>query len=100
MFNKKAQKSLGLIFFIGLFLIFVTSIIYVMTNQITTKEILPISENLIDDSSMINETQKQDLKEENNKFMDFWHTLPFIFVILGVVYMIVKSITRGDKYRF
>lgn len=94
-------RSLGIVVIMVLFMLFAGGILFVITNQVMTNEILPISNDLIDGSNAINDTAKEEIKSSNDKYMNYWKSIPFIIVFIAVLYMLIASFTRrGDEYEY
>lgn len=93
--NKKGQSP-GIAWIIGLLLLFALAIGFIVFNQVLTVHIYPQAELLINSSPYLNSTQVTETIGENDKYMAYWNTMPFIFVFLIVVFVIMAAIRRGD----
>lgn len=94
--NNKGQSA-GIAWIMGLILLFALGIAYVVTNQVLVNHVQPLSDTLIDGSPHINATQKEDIKDNNSKYIDFWSFVPIFFVLLIMVSIIVATITADKR---
>lgn len=90
--NNKGQIGFGWI--LALFLLFVLGLIFIVTNQVLVNHVLPESDKLIENSNYLNESEINATKDKNDKFMDYWNTLPYIIVSLIAVFLVIMGI-RG-----
>lgn len=93
--DKRAQST-GFSLILGIIFLFLIGLGYVVFNQVMTNEISPISNELINNSPYVNETQYEELTGKNDKYLAFWHTMPFIIVILIAIFLITTSFRKGD----
>ena len=93
--NRKGQST-GFAFIIGIIFLFVLGLAYVIFNQVMTVHIQPISDNLINSSEHLNVTDANDLQANNDKYMSFWNSMPFIIVFLIVIYLLTSGFRKGD----
>ena len=94
--NKKGE-GLGIVWVIVILFLFLSGLAYVILNQVLTVNIQTSSDDLIDNSPYLNATEKADVKLENDKYMSFWHSMPFILVFLFILYLIVSGIRKGAR---
>jgi membrane protease YdiL (CAAX protease family) len=92
----KKGESVGFSWIIGIIFLFILGISFVIFNQVLTVHVEPLSESLINNSPYLNSTEIDDVKVQNDKFMAFWNSLPFIIVFIIVIYIIVTGFRRGD----
>lgn len=90
--NNKGQIGFGWI--LALFLLFVLGLIFIVTNQVLVNHVLPESDKIIENSNYLNESEINATKDKNDKFMDYWNTLPYIIVSLIAVFLVIMGI-RG-----
>jgi len=93
--HKKGQST-GFSWIVGIIFLFLLGLGYVVFNQVMTIHITDISSDLINNSPFVNETTYNELSSKNDKYMSFWHSLPFIIVFIMVIYLIVTSFRKGD----
>ena len=94
--NKKAQSA-GWAWILGLMMLFVLGIGFIITNQVLTNHILPISDNLISDSPYLNITEKTTISERNDKYMAYWGVVPIIFVFIIVIFILISAFTSKPQ---
>ena len=94
--NNKGQGA-GIAWIMGLLLVFALGLVYVITNQVLTIHIQPLSDGMIEDSPHLNATQITEIKGNNDKYMAFWNFLPIFFVILIMVSIIVSTIITSKR---
>lgn len=93
--DKKGQ-GVGFTWILTILFLFLLGVAYVLFNQVLTVEVLPLSNDLIASSPYLNTTEVEDIQNENNKYMAFWHSMPFIIVFLLVIYAIVTGFRKGN----
>ena len=99
MFNKKGYSS-GFTWIIGLMLLLILGIGYIVLNQVMIIHIEPIADNLINSSPYLNASEISDLQGGNNKYISFWNSVPFIFVFLVIIWVVLAGIRGGDNERY
>jgi len=97
--DKKAQTT-GFAFIIGIIFLFALGLGYVVFNQVMTVHIEPVSDGLINNSPYLNSTQVSELQGQNDKYMAFWNSMPFIILFLIVLYLIVNGFRKGDENKY
>lgn len=88
--NKKGALAFELIF--GLIILFALGILYIIYNQVVTVHIQPSVENIIPDSY----GGKAAIVTQNNDYLSFWNIVPFIIVILIVMFLIMSAIRKNN----
>lgn len=96
MFMDKKGQSTGFSLILGIIFLFLIGLGYVVFNQVMTNEISPVSNNLINNSPYVNDTMYDELTDKNDKYLAFWHTMPFIVVVLIAIFLITTSFRKGD----
>lgn len=94
--DNKGQST-GFALIIGLIMLFLLGIGFVVFDQVLEVHITPVSENLLNNSPYLNDTEVNDIKADNDKYMSFWASMPFILVFLVIIYMVVTSFRKGDE---
>ena len=89
------SSSPGLAWIVGIILLFILGLGYIILNQVMVNYVNPMGDELIDNSPYIDEAEKTELKAGNNKYIDYWSTLPYIFVFLIVIFLIIAGIRHG-----
>jgi len=93
--DKKGQST-GFAFIIAIIFLFALGLGYVVFNQVMTVHIEPVSDSLINSSPYLNASEISDLQGNNDKYMVFWNSMPFIIVFLIVIYLISTGFRKGD----
>lgn len=93
----KNGQSVGFAWIIGLVFLLLLGLGYIVFNQVLTVEIQSISETLINSSPYLNATEMTNIQEQNDKYMAFWHSLPFIIVFLIVIYVLIAGFRKGER---
>jgi len=94
----KHGQSVGFAWIIGLIFLLLLGIGYVVYNQVLTVHIEPVSDSLIESSPYLNASQISDIQGENDKYMAFWYSMPFIMVFIIVIYVLVSGFRKGEAY--
>lgn len=89
------SSSPGLAWVVGIILLFILGLGFIILNQVLTNHVNPVGDELINSSPYLDETEKAELEEGNGKYIDYWNTLPFIFVFLIVIFLIIAGVRHG-----
>jgi len=102
MFNKKGQSA-GFAWVYGLVTLFGLGIMYIVFNQVFTANLVPIIKAQANQSFTSGGISLTTLGEINggiDKYMDFFHVLPFILFFTVIIYMLVAAIRREGDSQF
>lgn len=94
--NKKGYSA-GFTWILGLLMLFALGIGYVILNQVLTVHVSPVADTIIDSSPYLNVTEVIDIKADNNKYMAFWHAMPFVAVFIIIIYIIMSAVRGGEE---
>lgn len=73
--------------------LFGLGILYIVFNQVFMVHLNPTMENILN-ASTIDPTVRSQIISANNKYMAFFHSMPFILFGVVVIFMIVSAVTR------
>lgn len=100
---KKAQST-GFAWIYGLVMLFGLGVMYIIFNQVFMGSLVPlikIQANSTQIQAIDNGTTVTQINAGIDKYMDFFHALPYILFFIIVIYMFVSAIRKeGDsEYR-
>jgi len=102
--NKKGY-SVGFTWVFGLVMLFGLGILYIVFAQVFDAHLVPVIKDLTDNTTTIGaeiDTATSTLIHANiDKYMDYFHSLPFILFIMVLVYMLIAAWRKeGDSNQF
>ena len=102
--NKKGY-SVGFTWVFGLVMLFGLGILYIVFAQVFDAHLVPVIKDLTDNTTTIGaeiDTATSTLIHANiDKYMDYFHSLPFILFIMVLVYMLIAAwLKEGDSNQF
>lgn len=100
--NKKAQST-GFAWIYGLVVLFGLGVLYIVFNQVFTANLVPLIKNQVNQSYgtvQIDEATKQEIYSGIDKYMDFFHILPFVLFLVVVIYMIIAAIRKEKESEY
>jgi len=92
-FQSKKGYSTGFTWVFGLVTIFGLGIMYIVFNQVFTAHLVPVIKEQVNQSSIDIATQNE-INANIDKYMVFFHAMPFILFFIVVIYMLVASIRK------
>jgi len=99
--NRKLLKdkkgySTGFTWIFGLVSLFGIGILYIVFNQVFVAHLVPtIKAQVADNSSTaIDNATQAEINKGIDKYMDFFHALPFVLFFVIVVYMFIAAIRK------
>jgi hypothetical protein len=98
--NKKAY-SIGWTWIYSLVTLFGIGLIYIVFNQVFTAHLVPVIKSQVNDTNANIDLATQNIiNTEIDKYMDFFHAMPYILFAVVVIYMIVASFIKekSDEY--
>ena len=96
--NNKNAYSVGYSWIFGLVSIFAIGVIFIVFDQVFLAHIVPVIKNQVNNSAIVVEPATvTEIFANIDKYMTFWHALPFILFILIIVYMIIAAIRREGE---
>lgn len=94
MINKKGYST-GFTWVFGLVTLFGLGILYITFAQVFDAHLVPTIKDLTDNSTamgaQIPEATSMLIHTNIDKYMDFFHTLPFILFFIVVIYMLIAA---------
>lgn len=94
--SKKAQST-GFAWVYGLIMLFGLGIMYIVFNQVFVGHLVPIVKEQANSTAIYdldNGTTVNEINTNIDKYMDFFHALPFILFFIIVIYMIVSAFKK------
>ena len=100
--SKKAQST-GFSWVYGLIMLFGIGIMYITFNQVFVGHLVPVIKAQANTTAiwdLDNGTSVNEINTNIDKYMDFFHTLPFILFFIIVIYMLVSAIRKERESDF
>lgn len=100
--NKKAQST-GFAWIYGLIVLFGLGVLYIVFNQVFTAHLVPVIKDQVNASVGTNQIDNATRAEINagiDKYMDFFHILPFVIFFVVVIYMIVAAVRKERESEY
>ena len=100
--NKRGQST-GFAFVYGLIMLFGLGIMYIVFNQVFVGHLVPIIKEQANSSAIYDMDGGVTVAEINagiDKYMTFFHLLPFILFFIIVIYMFVAAIRKEGESGF
>ena len=97
MFTNKKGYSTGFTWVFGLVTIFGLGLLYVVFNQVFTAHLVPVIKDQVNASysyGSIDAATQSEINAGIDKYMDFFHIMPFVLFFVVVIYMIVAAIRK------
>jgi len=98
-FNNRKGYSTGFTWVFGLGTIFGLGIMYIVFNQVFTAHLVPVIKEQVNQSAIDAATQAE-INAGIDKYMIFFHAMPFILFFTVVLYMIVAAIRREREENY
>lgn len=99
-----SNYSTGFTWVYGLVILFGLGILYITFAQVFDAHLVPTVKNLTSNETMIGENIPQETSEEIHdnidKYMDFFHTLPFVLFFVVILYMIIAAIRKERESQY
>lgn len=98
--NKKGYST-GFTWVFGLVTLFGLGLLYIVFTQVYEGHLVPTIKDLTDNTTVIGESIPADTTDKIHsgidKYMDFFHTLPFILFFVVVIYMIIAAFRKEEE---
>jgi len=92
--NKKGYST-GFTWVFGLVTLFGLGILYITFTQVFDAHLVPTVKDLTDNTTVIGSNipveTSEHIHSSIDKYMDFFHSLPFILFFLVVIYMLIAA---------
>lgn len=101
--NKKAYST-GFTWVFGLVTLFGLGILYITFAQVFDAHLVPTIKDMTDNSTAIGSTipgeTSQKIHASIDKYMDFFHILPFVLFFIVIIYMILAAIRKEQEAQY
>ena len=98
--NKKAY-SVGFTWVFGLVTLFGLGLLYITFTQVFDAHLVPTIKDLTDNSTVIGSNidpiTSEKIHNDIDKYMAFFHTLPFILFFIVIIYMILAALRKEGQ---
>lgn len=102
MYNKKGQST-GFAWIYGLIILFGLGILYIVFSQVFVAHLVPVIKEQVNNTYANGAISLGDVEEISSgidKYMDFFHILPFVLFFIVVIYMIVAAIRKEGESQY
>jgi hypothetical protein len=100
--HKKGQST-GFAWIYALIVLFGLGILYIVFNQVFVAHLVPIVKGQVNDTYERGQIELSDVNEINggiDKYMDFFHILPFVLFFIVIIFMIVAAIRKERESQY
>ena len=99
MLSNRKGYSTGFTWVFGLVTLFGLGIMYIVFSQVFEAHLVPTIKNQVNSSTISYATQTV-INNGIDKYMDFFHALPFIIFFIVVIYMIIAAIRKERESEY
>lgn len=101
LFENKSGYSVGFTWVFGLVTLFGLGIMYIVFTQVFDAHLVPTIKNMVNASNAgIPIATQITVNAAIDKYMAFFHALPFILFFVVIIYMFVAAIRREGEGQF
>lgn len=101
LFNNKKGYSTGFTWIFGLITLFGLGILYIIFDQVFTAHLVPTIEGQLENSYLpIDNATKNQIYGNIDKYMAFFHLLPFVLFFVVIIYMIIAAVRKERESEF
>lgn len=97
--NKKGYST-GFTWIYGLVILFGLGVLYIVFNQVFVAHLVPVIKGQVATSELIDVATQGTVNAEIDKYMTFFHVLPFVLFAVVVIYMVVAAIRKEGEGDF
>lgn len=100
--NRKGYST-GFAWVFALVSMFGLGILYIVFNQVFTAHLVPTIKGMVNDSTLtyqIDNATRLEIYTGIDKYMTFFHIMPFIIFFVIIIYMIVTAIRKEGDSQF
>ncbi len=101
--NKKAYST-GFTWVFGLVTLFGLGLLYITFTQVFDAHLVPTIKDLTDNTTSMGAklpaATSQQIHDSIDKYMDFFHTLPFILFFIVVIYMLIAAFRKERESEY
>jgi len=91
---NKIAYSLGFTWVFVLITLFSLGLLYIVFDEVFDAYLVPTIKNQANESNLINDTDKNMIYGEIDKYMDFWDFVPLILIFVVVTYAFVSAFRK------
>ena len=96
--NRRGYST-GFTWVFGLVTLFGLGILYIVFTQVFDAHLVPVIKNMVNTTAIPVATQTQ-IYANIDKYMSFFHALPYILFFVVVIYMFVAAIRKERESEF
>ena len=101
MMKNKRGYSTGFTWVFGLVMIFGIGLLYIIFNQVFIAYLVPTIKEQVNNTQIgIPIDQQDEINTNIDKYMAFFHTLPYILFFVIVIYMILAAVRKERESEF
>lgn len=97
--NRKAYST-GFTWVFGLVTLFGLGILYIVFNQVFEAHLVPTIKNMVNVTGNIDPAIANQIYTNIDKYMSFFHALPYILFLVVIIYMFVAAIRKERESEF
>ena len=101
--SKKGQST-GFAWVYGLVMLFGIGVMFITFDQVFLGHLVPIIKNMVNGTTSgidIDPGVQDEINNNIDKYMDYWHAIPFLLFFVIVIFWIVSAIRKereGEYY--
>jgi len=101
MANKKGYST-GFTWVFGLVSIFGLGLLYIVFNQVFTAHLVPTVKDMVNNTAItqIDAATQAEINSGIDKYMDFFHAMPFVLFFIVIIYMLVAAIRKERESEY
>jgi hypothetical protein len=101
LFKKKKGYSTGFTWVFGLVTLFGLGLLYIVFNEVFVAHLVPVIKEQVNMTypgmAGIDTNTKAEINANIDKYMAFFHTLPFVLFFVVVIYMILAAVRKEGE---
>ena len=99
--KSKHGYRTGFTWTFGLVTLFGLGILYIVFNQVFTAHLVPVIKTAVNSTiPAIDDATRAEISANIDKYMDFFHLMPYILFFVVIVYMFVAAIRKEREGEF
>jgi len=104
LFKNKLGYSVGFTWIFGLITLFGLGILYIVFNQVFVAHLVPTIKGMVNGTigslTPIDVATQAEVNAGIDKYMTFFHALPFVLFFVVVIYMLVAAFRKEQQDQF
>ena len=102
LFKSKKGYSTGFTWVFGIITLFGLGLLYIVFNQVFVAHLVPTIKEQVNQTGVnaIDLATQGEINANIDKYMDFFHTLPFVLFFIVVIYMLLAAIRKERESEF